>query len=66
MSQGHPETIIVATGTNGAAHMATETESRARGKNLSLLVQPSHDAIARLSGLAERKKKVAALIHITR
>ena len=65
LSQGHPETIFVGTGTNCTAHMATETESRARGKNLSLLVQSSHDAIARLNGLAERKKKVAALIHTT-
>jgi hypothetical protein len=65
LSQRYPETIIVSTGTNGAAHLATKAESWSRGKNLSLLVQPSHDAIARLNGLAERKKKVAALIHTT-
>ena len=42
-----------------------EAESRAQGKNLSLLAQPSYDAIARLNELDEQKKKVAALIHIT-
>ena len=42
-----------------------EAESRAQEKNLSLLVQPSYDAVARLNELVERKKKVADLIHIT-
>jgi len=65
LSQRYPETIIVGTRTNCTTHMATMTESWARGKNLSLPVQSSHDAIARLNGLAERKKKVAALIHTT-
>ena len=41
-----------------------EAESRAKGKNLSLLVQPYYDAAARINELAEQKK-VAALIHIT-
>jgi hypothetical protein len=40
-------------------------ESWAQGKNLSLLVQLSYDAVAKLNELAEQKKKVAALIHIT-
>ena len=40
-------------------------ESWAKGKNLSLLVQPSYDAVARVNELAEQKKEVAALIHIT-
>jgi hypothetical protein len=39
-------------------------KSWAKGKNLSLLAQPSYDAVARLNELAEQKK-VAALIHIT-
>lgn len=65
LSQGQPETIIVGTGTNGAAYVAHEAESWAKGKKLSLLVQPSYDAVARLNELAEQKKKVAALIHIT-
>jgi len=34
-------------------------------KNLILLVQLFYEAIARLNELAEQKKKVAALIHIT-
>ncbi|MCJ7791945.1 MAG: MTH938/NDUFAF3 family protein [Dehalococcoidia bacterium] len=65
LSQGQPEIIIVGTGTNGAAHIAPEAESWAKGKNLSLLVQPSYDAVAKLNVLAEQKKNVTALIHIT-
>ena len=65
LSQGHPETTIVGTGTNCAAYMAIEAESCARGKNLSLMIQLSHYAVARLNGLAERKKKIAGLTHIT-
>ena len=65
LSQGQPETIIVDTGTSGAAHVAREAESWAKGENLSLMVQPSNDAVAKVNELAEQKKKVAALIHIT-
>jgi hypothetical protein len=65
LSQGQPEIIVVGTGTNGAAHIAPEAESWAKEKNLSLLVQPSYDAVTRLNELVEQKKKVAALIHIT-
>jgi len=65
LSQGRPEVIIVGTGTDGAAHIAPEAESWVKGKNLSLLVQPSYDAVARLNELVGQKKKVAALIHIT-
>ena len=65
LSQGQPETIIVGTGTSGAAHVAPEAGSWAKGKNLSLLVQLSNDAVAKVNELTEQKKKVAALIHIT-
>ena len=66
LSQGQPETIIVGTGTSGAAYIAPEAESWAKGKNLSLLVQSSYDAAAMVNEIAEQKnKKVAALIHIT-
>jgi hypothetical protein len=65
LSQGQPEVIIVGTGTSGAAHIAPEAESWAKGKNLSLLVQPSYDAVTSLNELVEQKKKVAALVHIT-
>jgi hypothetical protein len=65
LSQGQPEIIIIGTGTDGAAHIAPEAESWAKEKNLNLLVQPSYDAVARVNELAEQKKKVAALIHIT-
>lgn len=63
-SQGQPETIIVSTGTNSAAHTAPEAERWTNGRNLSLLVRLSYDTVAKLNELAEQKK-VATLIHIT-
>lgn len=65
LSQGQPEIIVIGTGTNGAARVAPEAESWAKGQNLSLVVQPSYNAVTRLNELVEQKKKVAALIHIT-
>jgi len=65
LTQGQPETIIVGTGTDGIAHIASDVESWTVGKNLNLLVQPSYNAVAKLNELIGQKKKVAALIHIT-
>jgi len=65
LSQGQPEITIIGTGTDGAAYIAPEAESWAKANNVSLLVQPSYNAIAKLNELAEQNKKLAALIHIT-
>ncbi len=65
LAQGEPETIIIGTGTNAKASLATEAESWVKEKNLSLIVQPSYEAAASLNELTEQGKKVAALIHIT-
>jgi hypothetical protein len=65
LSQGQPRVVIVGTGTDGAAHIAPEAESWARANNVSLLVQPSYGAVARINEFVEQKKRVAALIHIT-
>lgn len=65
LSQGQPEIIVIGTGTNGAARVASEAESWAKGQNLSLVGQPSYNAVTRLNELVEQKKKVAALVHIT-
>ena len=65
LSQGQPEIIVIGTGTNGAARVAPEAENWVKGENLSLVVQPSYNAVTRLNELVEQKKKVAALIHIT-
>jgi hypothetical protein len=65
LSQGQPEIIIVGIGTNGAARVAPEVENWAKGKNLSLLIQPSYDAVARTNELVEQENKIAALIQIT-
>lgn len=63
--QGEPETIIIGTGTSGKASLATEIENWAKEKNLNLIVQPSHEAVAKLNEFTEQERKVAALIHIT-
>jgi hypothetical protein len=65
LSQGEPGTIIVFTGTDGAAHIGPEVEGWAKANNLNLLVQPSYEAVTRLDELVEQKKKVAALMHIS-
>jgi hypothetical protein len=65
LSHGQPEVVIVGTGTDGAAHIAAEAEGWAKANSVSLPVQPSCNAIAKLNELTEQKKKVAGLIHIT-
>jgi hypothetical protein len=63
--QGDPDVIVVGTGTDGVANVAADVESWAKEKNLSLMAQPSSDAVAKLNDLTEQKKRAAALIHIT-
>jgi len=65
LARGEPEIIIIGTGTQGKARLASEVEDWAKGENLSLVVQPSYEATAKLNEYTEQKKKVAALIHIT-
>ena len=65
LAQGNPEAIIVGIGTNAKAHLASGMENWAGEKNLSLRVQPSYEAVAKLNELVDQGKKVAALIHIT-
>lgn len=62
---GKPEVIIVGIGTDGKAKLAPEVEGWAKEQNLTLIVQPSKEALAKLNELVDQKKKVAALIHIT-
>ena len=65
LAQGEPELIIVGTGTNGKASLAPQVEDWAKERDLSLIVQPSYEAIAKINESIEQKKKVTALIHIT-
>jgi hypothetical protein len=65
LAQGEPESIIIGTGIYGVAGLAPEAENLAKGKNISLMVRPSHDAVAKLNELVRQGKKAAALIHIT-
>jgi len=65
LAQGKPEMIIIGTGTNGKASLSPEAGNWAKERNLSLVIQPSYEAAAKLNESAEQKKKVAALIHIT-
>lgn len=48
---GEPEAIIVGTGTDSKAKLAPEVENWAIEKNLSLIAQPSREAIATLNEL---------------
>jgi len=61
LSQGQPEIIIIGTGTNGTAYVAPETGSWAKGKNISLMIQPSYEAIANLNELASKREKLLPL-----
>ena len=65
LAEDSPEAVIIGTGTSGKASLAPEVEDWAKEKNLSLMVQPSHEAVTKLNELIEQKKKVAALLHIT-
>jgi hypothetical protein len=62
---GEPEAIIVGTGTDGKAKLAPGVENWAKERSLSVVVQPSREAITKLNELTEQGEKVAALIHIT-
>jgi len=65
LAQGEPESIIIGTGIYGIAGLATDAENWAKEKNVNLIVQPSHDAVAKLDELSRQGRSVAALIHIT-
>jgi len=65
LTQGEPETIVIGTGTDGKAYLVPDVESWAKERSLSLIVQPSHEAVAKLNKFREQERKVAALIHIT-
>ena len=60
-----PQAIIIGTGTNNKASVATNTQNWAEERHLNLIIEPSHEAVVRLNKLTEQGKKVAALIHIT-
>jgi hypothetical protein len=65
LAQGEPETMIIGTGIYGIAGLAADAENWTKEKNVNLIVEPSHDAVARLNELTRQGKGVAALIHIT-
>ena len=51
--------------TSAKANLASDVGDWAKEKNLSLIIQPSYEAITKLNELVEQGKKVAVLIHIT-
>jgi len=57
LTRGEPETIVIDTGTNSKANLASDACSWAKERNLNLVVQPSHRAVAELNKLIEQKKK---------
>jgi len=65
LAQGEPGSIIIGTGIYGIAGLAADVENWAKEKNVNLIAQPSHDAVAKLDELTRQGRSVAALIHIT-
>lgn len=63
--EGEPEVVIIGTGTSNKARLSAEAENWAKERKLKLTVLPSYEAIARLNELADKGRKVAAMIHIT-
>jgi len=65
LAQDKPEAIIIGTGTNAKANLASDVGDWAKERNLTLIVQPSYEAVTKLNEFVDQGKKVAALIHIT-
>ena len=63
--QDNPEIIIIGTGTNGIAKLATEAENLVKERKINLTLLPSHTAVDDFNNLTAQGKKIASLIHIT-
>ena len=61
--QAQPDVIVVGTGTSGMARL--DEDAAAYLPKLKLQVMPSTQAVARFNQLADERKRVAALIHVT-
>jgi len=58
LAEDRPEAVIIGTGTSGKASLAPEAEDWAKEKDLKLIVQTSHQAVAKLNELKEQKRRL--------
>ncbi len=65
LAKARAEAIIVGTGTDAMAAVSRDAQAYAKEAKLNLVVLPSSEAIEKLNELADKGKRVAALIHIT-
>jgi len=63
--RANPEVIVLGTGTNARAKLASDAELLMKEANIELMAVPSHEAVERLTRLVEEGKRVSAIIHIT-
>ena len=63
--KANPEVVVVGTGTNAWAQLASDAELCAKEAKVELVALPSQKAVGKFNQLIDEGKRVAALIHIT-
>lgn len=63
--KARPQVVVVGTGTNGKAKLASDADLILKEAKIELLVLPSREAVQKLNLLAQEGKQVSALVHIT-
>jgi hypothetical protein len=63
--KANPEVVVVGTGTNAWAQLASDAELCVKEAKIKLIALPSKKAAEKFNQLTDEGKKVAALIHIT-
>ena len=63
--KANPEVVVVGTGTNAWAQLASDAELCVKEAKIELIALPSEKATEKFNQLTDEGKKVAALIHIT-
>ena len=63
--KANPEVVVVGTGTNAWAQLASDAELCVKEAKIELIALPSEKAAEKFNQLTDEGKKVAALIHIT-
>jgi len=63
--KANPEVVVVGTGTNAWAQLASDAELCAKEAKVELVALPSQKAVEKFNQLIDEGKRVAALIHIT-
>ncbi|MGQ9624897.1 MAG: Mth938-like domain-containing protein [Candidatus Bathycorpusculaceae bacterium] len=59
------DVLVVGTGTDGVATICEEARKFLENLKITLIELPSEEAIKKFNELAENKKKVGAIIHVT-